>query len=685
MGLKDLQLENMYETTASDTYLLDEFYLPTLEKTKKYYRIAGYFNSSALIVAAKGIEALIHNDGKMYLLVSPELTKEDYQIIKQYNSLPEECKIFSDLELKGMIDDNLKALAWMLANDRLEIKIVIGNNSVERLFHQKIGIMMDDSNDMISFSGSINETARGWLHNIEEFKVFRSWISGQDEYLFADLKKFLSYWKNQRQDIAQVYDIPKAIKEQIISIKPKDIYDLHIMRKYRNEKEVENNSISLFPHQQQAVDLWIKNRYSLLMEMATGTGKTRTAIGCVSEKLKDKNENLLVIIATPQNTLSLQWAREISNLGVKIEKSRVIDGTNTKWKKELEFLLLDLAENSIKNAIIYTTHATACTSNFLKIIEKNKFDSKILFICDEVHAAGSKEQQKALHKLYDYRIGLSATPNRMFDENGSALIKHYFGELSYEFTIEDALNSINPLTGKAFLNSYCYYPIFVEMNDEEKQKYKDITRKIQIMKNQKEYDEEDLQRLYDKRANIIKNAENKYVCFDELLEKMEPEKINDTLVFTSPQQLEKCFKTITSKGIKVAKITEKESASKIVNNIGETERQNYISFFIKRELQILVGIKCLDEGIDIPTAHTAILMSSSINPREYVQRIGRVIRQAEGKPVSSIYDIIVVNLDNSSVIEKEAVRAHYIARNALNYQLVKEQFLEYGVDFDAYQ
>lgn len=686
MSLRDIDLQPSYETTESKDELLETFYIPVLQEARKYYRIAGFFSSSALTVAAKGIEGLINNNGKMYLLVSPELSEEDYNTIKQHGGIAEHSHIFDEFKKNSMPNEHIQALAWLLDENRLEIKIVVGKRTRNSLFHQKIGVVFDDENNSISFSGSINETARAWLNNIEEFKVFRSWEAGQIDYLQSDLKKFLSYWKNKKQELAEVYDIPEAIKAHIVQQKPRDVFDLNIMRRYAKDKKLKENKLSLFPHQERAVQMWKDNNYSLLMEMATGTGKTRTAIGCIVEKLKEK-EKLLVIVATPQNTLSRQWKSDFDELGIALDKVLIADGSNTKWKKEFEILLMDLSDEKYRTAIVFTTHATSSDKKFINIITKNQFDTKVLFICDETHAIGSKKQRDALLEQYNYRIGLSATPERMFDDSGTAIIRKYFGNNSFEFTIADALNTINPRTNRPFLNRFKYHPIFVELTEKENEKYSKISQQIYIIKNQEEPDEDELQRLYDRRANIGKNAENKMVAFDQLLDEMNPSKIQDTILFVSDKQIENSFSIMSSKGIKRAKITETESASKVVNLEGDTERQNIISQFVKRQIQILVGIKCLDEGIDIPNARIAILLSNSTNPREYVQRVGRVIRQAPNKDVSIIYDFIVTpvggNADGSGILEKEARRANQIAQNAENYDEVLYSFERRGVHVDA--
>lgn len=687
MGLKDLLIETSYESDASKTHLLEEFYIPVLENAKRYYRIAGFFSSSALAIAAKGIEGLINNDGKMYLLVSPELSEEDVNIIKEHGRITEDASIFSDLKLDTAVSENLQALAWLLDCGKLEIKIVVGKKNINSLFHQKIGIIFDDEGDIMSFSGSINETAQAWLNNIEEFKVFRSWEDGQIEYLQSDLTKFLSYWKNERTDIADVYDIPQAIKEKIIKTKPRDIMDLNIMRKYRKDKKVQDNTLSLFPHQERAVECWLNNDRKLLMEMATGTGKTRTAIGCMLKLIKE-NEPTLFIVATPQNTLSRQWKTDVEKLNICFDRAEIIDGSNPKWKKTLQLLMLDISDGNIHNAIIYSTHDTASSDKFISIIKENKYDTRIVFVCDEVHAIGSAKQRNALLEEYECRIGLSATPQRMFDEAGTKLISDYFGRTSFEFTIADALATPNPITNKPFLNRFYYYPIFVSLNEREEINYNKISKQIAVLLNDEERDEEKLQRLYDRRADICKNADGKYDALDHLLERMNPTTIKDAILFVSDVQIAQCFDILTKRKIKRAKITEKESATKIVDEKGDTERQAIISQFVNNQIQVLVGIKCLDEGIDIPNARIAIIMASSTNPREYVQRVGRVIRQAPNKEPSVIYDFIVKPnycATGSNILEKEAKRAFYISKNAENFDDVKKKFSKNGVEIDAYQ
>ncbi len=228
----------------------------------------------------------------------------------------------------------------------------------------------------------------------------------------------------------------------------------------------------------------------------------------------------------------------------------------------------------------------------------------------------------------------------------------------------------------------------MRLTESESKRYGKVSQQIAILKLKVEYDPDELQRLYDRRAEIGKNAENKFEALANLLDSMGPNTIRDTILFVSDKQIQRGFEILSSRKIKRAKITESESASKVVNDEGDTERQEIIAQFVRRQLQVLVGIKCLDEGIDIPNARVAILMASSTNPREFVQRVGRVIRQAPDKQPSEIYDFIVVPSEGGAgtgLLEKEARRAGYIAVNAINYDEVKASFMGNGVELDADQ
>ena len=691
MTFRDLDIKRSYESDSAN--LIESFYEPVLSCAVKYFRLAGFFSSSSLAVAARGMAQFIKNDGHFLLVCNPLLSKEDAETLSQSpDTLPQTISI----DLNNLTDEieknHVKALGWMLANGTLEIKLAVvfdseghavssENISKYGIFHQKVGILFDKEDNRISFSGSVNESATAWLKNDEEFKVFRSW-DGTREFVDSDLKRFQSYWCNNKTK-TKVFDIPEAIKAELIQYSHDFDIEKLTVKKYLSTKSAERtdepqNTISLFSYQQEAVNKWIANDYRLLFEMATGTGKTRTAIACLAHLLS-KGNKLAIIVSCPQNTLARQWGEEINKLKVKTDNCIFADSTNPKWYSQLSAAILRLENGSIDSLMVLTTHASASKSKFTDLLKSLSRTTEIAFVGDETHWLGAGKLKEALLPEYKYRIGLSATPSRWFDEVGSGLIVNYYGNTSFEFTIADALNTINPLTNKTFLVNYMYNLVDVKLNENEGVEYQKLTHQLvraYSIRDKSDENQERCQRLLMKRADIIKNAESKYQALENLLDKLsEKDSLHDVIIFVSPQQIE-CVKNIlATRNIGSHELTERQGTSKRIEYGGLSEREHIIKCFKEGQYKALIAIKCLDEGIDIPTATTGILMASSTNPREYVQRIGRIIRQAPGKKGASLYDLTVLGCDflsdeerklDKKLREKETVRIREIARNALN-------------------
>ncbi|NLD48757.1 MAG: DEAD/DEAH box helicase family protein, partial [Clostridiaceae bacterium] len=489
MSFKDIHIALSYETGQDDP--VNEFYVPLLTEAKYYDRIAGFFTSASLAIAARGIAGLIRNKGKMRIIACPRLDEKDAEVIKAVIERPDEYlnkQLLSDLEHieDEFQKDHLRALGWMLANGYLEMRLAfVKKNSTDEvdynsLFHQKIGIMTDIDGNQLSFSGSINETASGWLTNIEEFKVFRGWEIGQDNYLHADIKRFNDFWNGLRANVI-IKNLPDAVREKLIVIGQEFSMEQFEAKQYilsRRRKTI-TEKINLFPYQKEAFEKWKENDYKLFLEMATGTGKTRTSIACIHHFL-EKEQTGLVIISCPQNTLSLQWKSEIEKIGINVDSIIIADGTH-KWKEELNKQLDLLTLGFSNHVIVYTTHATASSDNFTKIIRRKLAKTSVCFVGDEAHGLGAFKSKKALLEEYSYRIGLSATPTRWFDDYGTKVLTEYFGNNSYQFTIAQALTTINPQTDMPFLADYEYHPVFVSLTEEELDKYQALSKRISKM------------------------------------------------------------------------------------------------------------------------------------------------------------------------------------------------------------
>lgn len=688
MGFKDVEIKSSYETGLDN--LAEDFYIPVLSNAVRYDRIAGFFSSSSLAVAAEGIVGFLRHGKSMRIIACPKLNKKDADAIHLASTNPEKYLdeyLLNDLEVCEDIfeQQHVNALGWLLAKGILEIQIAFvyedGKLCMENegIFHQKVGILYDSDNHIISFSGSVNESASGWLKNVEEFKVFRSWKEEQrKEYMEPDIKKFEDFW-NKRRSYVKMFSLPDAVKDKLLTFSEEFVKDKILINRYKKERDYRDNidKLGLFYYQKQAIKKWEDNHRQLLFQMATGTGKTRTAIGAIAEALKD-TEKLLIIIACPQGTLSLQWKMEIEDMGIGVDSSYIIDGTNHQWKSQMSEAALQIEIGYYNSAIIYTTHTTCAKPEFINVINKCQEEIKVLFIGDEAHGLGSGVHRRGLISRYNYRIGLSATPGRWFDESGTTVIEKYFGDDHFEFSIADALCEINPITKKTFLVNYYYHLRFVELSESEINRYRkiscDVTKLAKYAKTSDEYAER-LENLLFRRANIIKNAEAKFSMLREIL--TEIKEVKNTIIFVSDEQIDEVLRIMGEYKIPAHRLTQKERTVPERIFGGKTERQDIISKFQAGQYKVLVAIKCLDEGIDIPAASCAILMSSSTNPREYVQRIGRVIRQAEGKRYASIYDISIkpcakrlggpeLESFEKMVMEKERNRLIDISTNALN-------------------
>jgi len=677
LGLNDVYFKKSYDSGIDD--VLNDFYIPALYNSIKYRRLAGFFSSSSLAVAARGISNIIKKGGCMELVCSAKLNKEDVNVIKNAIKSPEqviEDSALSELENleEGIVKDHVAALGWMIANNKLKIKIAINldENGLpldesSGMFHLKVGILLDEENNMLSFSGSINETEYGWNRNIEEFKVFKNWDPVENEYFDNDLKTFNRYWNGETDQI-KVYDIPDAVEKELIKIAPADFNDLKLEKKFKKSKK----SISLYEHQKSAIEVWIKNDMKGILAMATGTGKTFTALGCVKELFKRENK-VLCVIACPYAHLVNQWANDLTDFGFDYDSVIAAGSINQNWKEDLNYLISNFRNAIISYGIVITTFDTLSSEKFQSIINRTSGD--FLIIIDEVHGIGSKKYRKGLETKYNYRLGLSATPTRYFDDEGTDIIIEYFEGTIFEFSIRDALNTINPDTGDFFLTPYRYEPCFVDLTSKELLQYEELTKKIARryhMIKDEDVDDKNLRRLYFKRQMIINNASNKYEMLKKVLKSYKD--LKHCLIYCSSEQMDVVRDILKAENIKpYTKFTMEEGTKKENQYGGKSEREYILSEFEKGIYKVLVAMRCLDEGVDIPTAQVAIIMSSSSNPREYIQRRGRVLRRAKNKDLSIIHDFVISNLNEGklsnlekNIRKKELKRYREFASTALN-------------------
>jgi len=699
MSFRDLDIKKSYNSEKDD--ILNDFYIPALQNAIQYKRVAGYFSSSSFYIAARGISHFIMNGGFMQLIINIQLSTQDYEEINKSMRTPEEIAetLFLD-DLKDIEDacvkDHVAMLGWMIANGFLELKVGYIKNPVtpNDILHQKVGVLKDNEGNTISFSGSNNESAGGWLLNSEKFKVFCSWEQGMQEYINQDLEDFDLLWDNH-SDKTGVIPFPEAVRKKIIRYAPQNNEELkRIIDRVKKANRDPQNKVVLREYQIEAIQEWIKNDRQGLFEMATGTGKTYTAAGAINDLL-DKEEKLIVVITCPFLHLIPQWEASLQRSGINLP-TIYASSKDPLWTNKLNEKLLDMRLNRLKQFIILTTHDTVSTEKFSEIMADTR--CPVFFIGDEVHGMGSTDRVKGLSEGYRYRLGLSATPQRYFDDEGTQEIFRFFKKTVYSFDLHRAITDIDPLTGETYLCPYEYYPLFVDLTLDELDEYIKLTKEIArlyVRKKRSQKEEALLEHKLRQRADKIKNAENKIPVFATLIKALKAKgKIKHTLVYCSPQQIAKVQTIVRDEGkIVQHKFTSAEDATRKSSKFdGMTEREYLLHNFDKGVYDLLVAIKCLDEGVDVPSTETAILVSNTGNPKEYIQRRGRVLRRYPGKQKAVIYDMIVIPDFGSDrdtfesekkIVESQFRRIEEFVKDSLNSSEISRNLfkvkLKYGI------
>lgn len=651
MAFTDLCLLKHYKTYKNN--IVKEFYTPVLQEAVLYQRSVGFFSSTALIELTKGIAGIVKNGGKIQFIVSPYLSQEDVNAIQkgyEKKKVIEQALLREFKEPENYFqEERLNLLAHLIEDGHLEIKVAFTPpNRSTGMYHEKVGILTDKFGDKIVFTGSLNETINAFYNNYESIVVFTSW---EESKLYAEEMQadFDSLWNNEDKDL-EVIEFPDVLIEKIkVNQKPKVNYDID------EEEQIEEEAIKkgipripkgfeLREYQKEAIEKWKQRDYCGIFDMATGTGKTYTGLGAVT-KLFEEKKRLAIIIVCPYQHLVEQWVEDIElfnmlpTIGYSASKQK-------DWKKRLEDDVLDFSIGVIDCFCFVTTNATY-SSKFVK--EQMSYLGKdTLLLIDEAHNFGSPNLRNKLYPTIEYRLALSATLDRHGDEEGTDCLKHYFGEKCIEYDLQRAIKE-----GK--LTPYYYYPVVVYLDEEEIERYRDISYKAS---KECHKDKQGNVKITEKgkmlllqRARIVAGAKSK---LDELRNQMQQYK-DDThiLVYcgaTKVQTFEYDESEYDEEGerqiVAVSKILGNELGMKVTHftsNESAEEREIIKNKFAMADpYQAIVAIKCLDEGVNIPSIKTAFILASTTNPKEYIQRRGRVLRLAKNKPYAVIYDFVTL-------------------------------------------
>ncbi len=673
MSLKSLQLPLTIDTSSAD--MTADFYAPALSVSIGYDRGVGFFSSGWLRLAAQGMAQFAANGGRARIITSPILNEADWEALQQgteaqVNPILRQAlaRNLADLE-KTLEEDTLSALAWMVADEILTFKLALPQNKLDGGdFHDKFGVFTDAEGNQVSFSGSPNESVRG-MTNYESIKIFKSWEPAFAPLVAADAARFARLWENEDRNV-RVYDLPDAAREGILRLRrgerpypappwmPATIRDFP--PGYKPTRPAIPAHVTLRGYQEEAIAAWFEHNCKGLLEMATGTGKTITALAA-SARLYEREERLAVIIAVPYQHLVDQWQEEAKAFGYRPilayqSKSRWLDGLN--------HAVVEFNGRYRPFISVITTHATFISPDFQAAIAR--LQAPTLLIADEAHHLGAERSRQNYPQHIPYRLALSATPDRWFDDMGTAALRAYFGETVFAFTLEQAIG--------VSLTPYYYYPHLVPLTDEEMEEYEALSVKIARLVNQEEVEKQEaLKMLLIKRARLLNTAVNKLTTLSNLID--QESYIEHTLFYCAPGQIDDVMRLVGwEKGILIDQFTAEEDAK---------ERQRLLRDFANGNLQALAAMKCLDEGVDVPSTRTAYFLASSSNPREFIQRRGRILRQFPGKEYSIIHDLIAVppaTLDQTAptfqaernIMRRELARFKEFAHPAKN----KHQALE---------
>lgn len=649
MSLKDLDIKLSYISCGEEN-IAKSFLVPALKHTKRYRRSVGFFSSGVFGPIIDGIVALSRNGGKIELIASPRLSDEDINAINLGYQKREEIieSAFSRdfmKELDTLDDAKLQLLVALIANGTLDIKIAV-TESVG-IYHDKLGILEDFEGNTVVFYGSANESLNGYQNNYEKIRVVKSWVASELESIEDECKEFQSLWDGTNPFV-KVYSYKESAKANILEV---------INTRKSSGGKVASAPIKLRDYQEEAINAWVNNDYHGFYVMATGTGKTWTAI--FSAKRLVEEHPAMIVICAPYKHLVKQWADDIEK-AFPCAKLIMVSSENPTWETQISQEIIRKQYKPDNQIIIISTIASFKMDRFKNVICKSKED-KILIV-DEAHRFTDRPDE--LKETFQYLLGLSATPFSGTSAQKGLELMEWFGGQVFNLPIEKALE-------RGFLVPYNYYPIYVYATEEEEGKFKYHTKKIlSCFKNNKCINPDLLVKSLRNRLRVISMAEEKTTRIDEIINRIAEKdhfvvycgdgKLFDANSGKELRHIQAIKRVLTAHGFKASQFTATENMS---------DRMELVDAFNKQEISALAAIRCLDEGINIPSIKSALILSSNDDYREFVQRRGRILRTYGKKKFANIYDVIVLpSYDMQGWAKIELRRFREYARLALNWE-----------------
>ena len=677
--LRDLNFKGVYKSDQDN--ILDDFYLKALTTANSYDRAVGFFSASTISYAAQALSVFVRSGGNIRLILGAFSDKDDLAAVSEgYRQKEVSEKIGHELlTLIADVSDELfqnrfDTLSWLVAHGRLEVKIALRQRG---MYHDKVGIIGDEAGDKIVFAGSANESTNALLptHNYESINVFPTWRSELEDWYEPHIASFERLWKNESEATA-VIDIPTAVKEKLISVARSLNYTpdpeieaaiaARVMAKTdttsgkpKEPATIHGEPFRMKQHQLEALRAWkADGDFQGTFHLATGAGKTITAIHAIV-KMSEKIDGLACVIAVPYQNLADQWVDILATFNIHPVKCYV---SRDNWDERLGNVAHELLMGSRKFAAVVVVNRTLKSSAFQSCLSKINGE-KLLWIGDECHHHTSKAYEGFLPRHARYRIGLSATPEHYLDEERNERLAEFYGKIVSTYTLKQAIED-------GVLTPYKYYPHLVDLTASEADEFVELSDQIgRIVARDRSANSivmsSQLKALLMRRSRLIGSAAQKlpalkkvlsteqpaqhtlFYCGDGTVETEESDELEIESGNLGQRQVEAVSSLLHELGWDVSRFTSRESRS---------TRLDILDNFRLGIIDAMVAIRCLDEGIDVPACSTAYILASSRDPRQFVQRRGRILRRSPGKELATIHDFIVVLPDDFETVSEYAKR-----------------------------
>ena len=696
MHLKDLNYRALYVIPRHD--FVNSVLVSSLRLSSSVDCMFGFFGSGALRSIAPGLaEYLVRGNSPMRLIVSPNVSTQDMAALKDGVSKPNEVLEARLQELLGeakvsasaLVKHTLECLAYLLATDRLQFRIAWLKDG--GLFHPKVWFFRDGVSTVVAH-GSSNFTSSGLVRNHEQVRVEASWLGEvANETIETLTDEFEALWKGSRDYVLSL-DLPIAVKNDLLreySPNSPPSPDDFLCAWNEDEKKIEvlaqkmsvgqrllpqrlelpqhlNIDSGPFSHQGKAVSNWERAGRRGVLAMATGSGKTIAALAAAT-RLQDDCESLLIVASAPYRPLVSQWTEEVAAFGIQPLPNK---GSARERSNRLDMAVRGLVSKLSTIQVAVVTDKFLTSPEFRSVLDSVPENVKTLLIADEVHNLGSVGFISNRPERFDYRLGLSATPERQYDPDGTRALFNYFGDKVFEFSLEEAIG--------VCLVPYNYYLHRVSLTEVEYSEWQRLT--TLLMRTGFSGGDQDpgdsgklsskVTAILNRRRKVIESAENKIWKLRSLLGSKPRDDIRHTLVYATDKGREQLLATNAmlqdDLRLTIHQLTAEETKNKRSASI-------YLDRFAAGQFQVITCMRVLDEGVDVPQVSDAYLLASNTVKRQWIQRRGRILRRCDAidKKLAHLHDFVVIppnpaDRGGRAILQSELDRAQEFAELAAN-------------------